>query len=132
MKQSFIQTTSMYLQPQNTKPYCHLNTAVPILLNSPDVTVPLSQSLLLCCASQSEAIRAGGEMEGLIKADGVMEGLIHGTTSRIRLWAPHPQCSHQSADISDPTKMHKRYTKAVILTAQCHFIYVLKITLLYI
>jgi len=61
-----------------------------------------------------------------------MEGLIHGTNSRIQLWAPHPQCSHQSADISDPTKIHKHYTKAVILTAQCHLIYVLKITLLYI
>jgi len=97
---------------------------------------------LLCCASQSEAIRAGGaiegliradgEMEGIIRAGGAMEGLIHGTTSRIQLWAPHPQCSHQSADISDPTKMHKHYTKAVILTAQWHLIYVLKITLLYI
>jgi len=57
-----------------------------------------------------------------------MEGLIHGTTSRIQLWAPHLQPSHQSADISDPTKMHKHYTKAVMLTAQCHLIYLLKIT----
>ncbi|XDV11881.1 hypothetical protein PO909_000683 [Leuciscus waleckii] len=53
-------------------------------------------------------IRAGGVMEGLIRAGGVMEGLVHGTISRIQLWAPHPQCSHQSADISDPTKMHKQ------------------------
>ncbi|XDV13737.1 hypothetical protein PO909_002084 [Leuciscus waleckii] len=70
-------------------------------------------------------IRAGGVMEGLIRAGGVMEGLIHGTISRIQLWAPHPQCSHQPADISDPTKMHKHNTKAVILTAQCHLISVL-------
>jgi len=47
-------------------------------------------------------------------------------------FTPHPQCSHTSADFSDPTKMHKHYTKAVILTAQCHLMYVLKITLLYI
>ncbi|XDV43754.1 hypothetical protein PO909_012174, partial [Leuciscus waleckii] len=90
----------------------------------------------MCCASQSEAIRAGGVMEGLIRAGGVMEGLIraggvmegliraggvmegliraggemeglvHGTISRIQLCALHPQCSHRSADISDPTKMH--------------------------
>ncbi|XDV37985.1 hypothetical protein PO909_007487 [Leuciscus waleckii] len=86
---------------------------------------------VLCCASQSEAIRAGGVMEGLVRAGGVMEGLvrtggvmegliraggvmkglIHGTISRIQLWAPHPQCSHQPADISDPTKMHKHNTK---------------------
>jgi len=46
-------------------------------------------------------------MEVLVRAGGEMEGLIHGTTSRIQLWAPHPQCSYQSADISDPTKMHK-------------------------
>jgi len=78
-------------------PFCSF-----ILMNSPEGTVPSSQSLLLCCASQSEAIRAGG----------AIEGLIHGTTSRMQLWAPHPQCSHQSADISDPTKMHKHYTKA--------------------
>jgi len=71
-------------------------------------------------------------MEGLVRAGGVMEGLIHGTTSRIQLWALHPQCSHQSADISDPTKMHKHYTKADILIAQCQLIYVLNITLLYI
>ncbi|XDV39223.1 hypothetical protein PO909_008487 [Leuciscus waleckii] len=50
----------------------------------------------MCCASQSEAIRAGGVMEGLIRAGGVS---IYGTISRIQLWAPHPQCSHQSADI---------------------------------
>jgi len=31
MKQSFIQTTNMYLQPLNTASYCCLNTAVPIL-----------------------------------------------------------------------------------------------------
>jgi len=31
MKQSFIQPTSMYLQALNPKPYCHLNSAVPIL-----------------------------------------------------------------------------------------------------
>jgi len=87
---------------------------------------------LLHCASQTEAIRAGGEMESLVRADGEMEGFIHGTTSRIQLWAPHPQCSHESADISDPAKMHKHYTKTVILTSQCPLIYVLKITLLYI
>ncbi|XDV45005.1 hypothetical protein PO909_013188, partial [Leuciscus waleckii] len=53
-------------------------------------------------------------MEGLRRAGG---GLVHGTISRIQLWAPHPQCSHQPADISDPTKMHKHNTKAVISTA---------------
>jgi len=73
-------------------------------------------------------IRTGGEMEGLIRPGGELEGLIYGTTSRIQLWAPHPQCSHQSADISDPTKIHKHYTKAAILTAKSHLIYVLKIT----
>ncbi|XDV31374.1 hypothetical protein PO909_034078 [Leuciscus waleckii] len=56
-------------------------------------------------------VRAGGVMEGLVRAGGVMEGLIHGTISRIQLWAPHPQCSHQPADISDPTEMHKHNTK---------------------
>ncbi len=40
----------------------------------------------------------------------------------------HPHCSHQSADISDPTKMHKQNRKAVILTAQCHLISVLEVT----
>ncbi|XDV13229.1 hypothetical protein PO909_001681, partial [Leuciscus waleckii] len=69
--------------------------------------------------------RAGGVMEGLVRPGGVMEGLVHGTISRIQLWALHPQCSHQSADISDPTKMHKHNTKAVISTAQCHLISVL-------
>jgi len=57
-------------------------------MNSPEVTVPSSQSLLLRCASQSEAIRAGGEIEGLVKSGGEMEGLIHGTTFRLQLWAP--------------------------------------------
>ena len=93
MKESFIQTTGMYLQALNTKPYYRLNTASPILMNSPEVAVPSSQSLLLRCASQSEAIRAGGEMEGL----------IHGTTSRIQLWAPHPQCS-----CNTPEKKYKK------------------------
>ncbi|XDV13228.1 hypothetical protein PO909_001681 [Leuciscus waleckii] len=69
--------------------------------------------------------RAGEVMERLGRAGGVMEGLVHGTISRIQLWALHPQCSHQSADISDPTKMHKHNTKAVISTAQCHLISVL-------
>ncbi|XDV13230.1 hypothetical protein PO909_001681, partial [Leuciscus waleckii] len=77
-------------------------------------------------------VRPGGVMEGLGRAGEVMEGLgraggglVHGTISRIQLWALHPQCSHQSADISDPTKMHKHNTKAVISTAQCHLISVL-------
>jgi len=43
-------------------------------MNSPEGTVPSCRSLLLCCASQSEAIRAGGEIEGLIRAGGEMEG----------------------------------------------------------
>ncbi|XDV45270.1 hypothetical protein PO909_013390 [Leuciscus waleckii] len=30
----------------------------------------------MCYASQSEAIRAGGVMEGLVRSGGVMEGLI--------------------------------------------------------
>jgi len=52
--------------------------------------------------------------------------------------APLPEFSSGllilSAHTSLQTKMHKHYTKAVILTAQCqtHLIYVLKITLLYI
>jgi len=41
---------------------------------------------LLRCASQSEAIRAGGEIEGLVKVGGVMEGLIRegGVISQLR------------------------------------------------
>jgi len=35
--------------------------------------------------------------------------------------------AHTILQTSDPTKMRKHYTEAVILTAQCHLIYVLKI-----
>ncbi|KAL0151181.1 hypothetical protein M9458_053515 [Cirrhinus mrigala] len=59
-----------------------------------------------------EATATSGPDEGT-RAGGVMEGLIHGTR-------PFPgcccgfllsQCTHQSADISDHTKMHKYNTK---------------------
>ncbi len=36
--------------------------------------------------------------------------------------------AHTSADISDPAKMHKYNTQAVILTAQYHLISVLEVT----
>ncbi len=35
---------------------------------------------------------------------------------------------HQSADISDQTKMHKHNKKSAILTVQCHLISVLEVT----
>ncbi len=54
-----------------------------------------------------------------VRAGGVMERLIHGT-------GPFPGCCckllHPHQDISDPAKMHKHNTKALILTAQCHLI----------
>ncbi len=61
-----------------------------------------------------EAVRAGGVMERLIHDTGPFPGYCCGLL--------HPHCSHQSADISDPAKMHKHNTKAVILTTQCHLI----------
>ncbi len=67
-----------------------------------------------------EAKRAGGVMEHLIHGTGPFPGCCCGLL--------HPHCSHQSADISDPTKMHKHNRKAVILTAQCHLISVLEVT----
>ncbi len=36
--------------------------------------------------------------------------------------------AHTSADISDPAKMHKYNTQAVILTIQCHLISVVEVT----
>ncbi len=64
-----------------------------------------------------ETVRAGGVMERLIHGTGPFPGYCCGLL--------HP---HQSADISDPAKMHKHYTKAVILTEQCHLISVLEVT----
>ncbi len=45
----------------------------------------------------------------------------HWTISRMLLWTS--PSSHQSTDISDPAKMHKHNTKTVILTAQCHLLF---------
>ncbi len=39
--------------------------------------------------------------------------------------------AHTSADISDPAKMHKYNTQAVILTAQCNLISLLEVTKLF-
>ncbi len=81
--------------------------------------------LLLALGSRArsfpdEAVRAGAVMEHLIHGTGPFPGCCCGLL--------HPHCSHQSADISDHTKMYKYNTKAVILTAQCHLISVLVVT----
>ncbi len=59
-----------------------------------------------------------------------MERLIHGTGlfPGCCCGLLHPHCSHQSADISDPAKMHRHNTKAVILSTQCLLIFVLEVT----
>ncbi len=64
-----------------------------------------------------EAVRAGGVTERLIHGTGPFPGRCCGLL--------HP---HQSADISDPAKMHKYNTKAAILTIQSHLISVLEVT----
>ncbi len=66
-----------------------------------------------------EAVKAGGVMECLIHSTRPFPGCCCGLL--------YPHCSHQSADISDHTKMHKYNTQAVILTAQCHLISVLEV-----
>ncbi len=71
-------------------------------------------------SSPVEAVRAGAVMEHLIYGTGLFPGCCCGLL--------HP---HQSADISDPTKMHRYNTQAVILTAQCHLISVLEVTKLF-
>ncbi len=71
--------------------------------------------------TEDEETTAASGPDETVRAGGVMELLIHGT-------GPFPFHPHQSADISDPTKMHKHNTKAVILTARCHLISVLEVT----
>ncbi len=68
-------------------------------------------------SGSDEAVKSGAVMERLIHDTGPFPGRCCGLL--------HP---HQSADISDPTKMHKHNTKTVILTARCHFISVLEVT----
>ncbi|XP_058609617.1 uncharacterized protein LOC131525723 [Onychostoma macrolepis] len=51
-----------------------------------------------------EAVRAGGLMERLIHDTGPFPGCCCGLL--------YPQCTHQSADISDPTKLHKHNRQA--------------------
>ncbi len=67
-----------------------------------------------------EAVRAGGVTERLIHGTGSFPGCCCGLL--------HPHCSQQSADISDPAKMHKYNTKAVILTTQSNLMSVLEVT----
>ena len=73
------------LQALNPTSFCHLNTAVPILrlyyesanrLSRGEPCLRAGGCCVMCCASQSEAIWAGGVMEGLVRAGGVMEGLV--------------------------------------------------------
>ncbi|XDV25446.1 hypothetical protein PO909_029365 [Leuciscus waleckii] len=99
---------------------------------------------VMCCASLSEAIRAGGVMEGLVRAGGVMEGLVRAggvmeglvraggvmeglvrAAGRVMEGLIHGTISRIQLCALHPTKMHKHNTKAVILTAQCHLISVL-------
>ena len=87
---------------------------------------------VMCCASQSEAIKAGGVMVGLMRAGG---GSHKGRWSD---GGSHPWHHLQdsalgsSSSVLTPVcwhfrsyKIHKHNTKAVISTAQCHLISVL-------
>ncbi|XDV11242.1 hypothetical protein PO909_000228, partial [Leuciscus waleckii] len=86
MKQSFIQTTIMYVDYRRSTPHPSAVSTQRfpfcgfILMNQLTARgEPFPRAggcCVMCCASQSEAIRAGGVMEGLIRAGGVMEGLI--------------------------------------------------------
>ncbi len=70
--------------------------------------------------SEDEETTATSGPDEAVRSGGVMEHLIHGTEPFPGCCCGllHPHCTQQSADISDPTKMHKYNTQAVILTAQ--------------
>ncbi len=78
---------------------------------------PAGQEETSATSGPDEAVRSGGVMERLIYGTGSSLGCCCGLLHH-----------HQSADISDPAKMHKHNTKAAILTARCHLISVLEVT----
>ncbi len=81
---------------------------------------PAGQEEITATSGPDEAVRSGAVMEHLIHGTGSFPGCCFGFLLS--------QCTHQSADISDPASMHKHKTKAAILTPQCHLISVLEVT----